>query len=128
MTKTVAGGISMRLLARFLVLFACVATVPAIAGTLEDADAAAARSDYTGAMKLLRPLAERGLAGAQLKLGELYASGLAGPQDFPAAASWYRKAADQGNVTAQYDLGVLYTFGYGVPKSEEAASALYRTA
>src|SRR5262245_45160447 len=122
---TVVGGNSMRLLAKFLVLLACVAAVPGVAGPLEDADAAAAKGDYVGAIELLRPLAERGLARAQLKLGELYASGLFGPQDFPTAASWYRKAADQGNATAQYDLGVLYWYGSGVAKNEAEATSLY---
>ena len=56
-------------------------TGAAIAGPLDDAIAALQRGDYTMAMRLIRPLAEQGNAGAQTDLGVIYDSGLGVPQD-----------------------------------------------
>jgi uncharacterized protein len=46
-----------------------------------DAERALDACDYAKAAKLLRPLAEQGLAQAQLNLGLLYAHGNGVPQD-----------------------------------------------
>jgi uncharacterized protein len=47
-------------------------------------------------LRLLRPLAEQGVAPAQHDLGVMYANGQGVPQDYATAVSWYRKAAEQG--------------------------------
>jgi len=88
----------------------------AIAGPLEDADAAYKRGDFAEALRLLRPLAEQGDATAQDNLGLLYAQGKGVPQDYAEAVKWYRLAAEQGNASAQHNLGVMYSHGQGVPQ------------
>jgi TPR repeat protein len=89
-------------------------TGAAIAGPLDDAIAALQRGDYTMAMRLIRPLAEQGNAGAQTDLGVIYDSGLGVPQDYAQAVVWYHKAADQGDAGAQFNLGFMYAQGHGV--------------
>ena len=83
----------MRLLKLLLLLCVCAAG-PAAAGPFEDA-VAASQGDYATAMRLWRPLADQGDAGAQLNLGLMYDNGRGVPQDYAAAVKWYRKAADR---------------------------------
>jgi uncharacterized protein len=80
----------------------------ASAGPSEDAGAAYNKGDYATALRLVRPLAERGHATAQNNLGFMYDKGQGVPQDYAAAMGWYRKAAEQGDANAQYNLGSLY--------------------
>src|SRR5208337_3875641 len=87
------------------------------AGQLEDGEAAYFKHDYAKAVRLLRPLADKGNAPAQNRLASIYFWGGHGvPQDAAQGAHWYRKAADQGNALAQAHLGLMYVHGYGVPK------------
>jgi hypothetical protein len=117
-TKTfVAGG----LLA--LALFG-----PAMAGPLEDGEAALNRSDYAAAVKIFRPLADAGNASAQGKLGKLYADGQGAPQDYAQAVGWYRKAAEQGDYVGQISLGTMYEFGHGAPQDYVRAHMWYNLA
>jgi TPR repeat protein len=91
----------------------------ATAGNNEDfaaAGAAYVRGDYETALKLMRPLAEAGIVGAQFNLGLMYASGHGVPQDLAEAVKWWRKAADVGNAKAQLSLGLAYGAGRGVPQ------------
>ena len=83
---------------------------------LKRAVAAFERRDYYTALQELRPLAERGNAQAQLKLGFLYHRGWGffrdrHEPDFAKAEKWYRKAAQQGLAEAQFTLGVMLTQG-----------------
>ena len=48
----------------------------ASAGPFEDGLAAANRGEYATALKLLRPLADQGFAGAQYNIGVMYSEGL----------------------------------------------------
>ncbi len=96
----------------------------AIAGELEDGIAAALRGDSAIAYQLLRPLADRGIAKAQLYLAGLYY----GAQHYADAARWYRKAADQGDAEAQNNLGIMYQEGQGVPQDYAEALRLFRNA
>jgi len=50
-------------------------TESAVADQLGDGLAAWQRGDYTIALRLLKPLAEQGVASAQFSLGRMYASG-----------------------------------------------------
>jgi uncharacterized protein len=61
------------------------------AGALEDGVAAYEKGDYTTALRLLRPIADQGDAGAQYNLGLMYANGQGVPQDYAAAANWCAK-------------------------------------
>jgi len=88
----------------------------AIAGPLEDGEAAYQRGDYATALTLLRPLAEQGNDAAQYDLGYMYASGQGVPKDFAEAAKWERLAAQQGERDAQNILGAMYSTGHGVPQ------------
>jgi uncharacterized protein len=84
----------------------------AVAGPLEDGVAAVKRPDYATALRLFRPLADKGDDVAQFDLGVLYNKGWGVPRDYVQAAKWYRLAAAQGNADAQYNLGILYDDGH----------------
>ena len=117
----------MRRLTLLLILFVWAAG-PAMAGPFEDAMAASTRGDYATAIMLLRPLADRGIAAAQFRLGVMYDNGWGVPQDRVEAVDWYRKAAEQGNAVAQHYLGVMYDNGEGVPQDHVQAVDWYRKA
>jgi TPR repeat protein len=74
---------------------------PALAGPLEDGEAALKAKDYATALKLLTPLANKGEPTAQLDLGEMYRLGHGVPEDAHAASAWTNKAAEQGSAEAQ---------------------------
>ena len=81
---------------------------PAWADDLEDANIAHKRGDFATALRLLRPLAEKGNAGAQFNLGVSYFKGEGVAQDNKEAEKWFRLAAQQGYPNAQSSLGVMY--------------------
>ncbi len=68
--------------------------------------------DYATALKLWRPLAEKGDRQAQHHMGLMYAQGLGVPRDHAKSTQWFRKAAQ-----AQHTLGLLFTNGEGVPQN-----------
>jgi uncharacterized protein len=93
---------------------------PALAGSDRDFKAGRAAYDLYDnetAIRLWRPLAERGDARAQASLGFMYQNGFGVAQDFASAARWYGIAAEQGQADAQYSLGMLYLTGRGVQQS-----------
>jgi len=98
------------------------------AGPLEDALDAAERSDYATAIRLWRPLADKGEVDAQYNLGVVYDKGQGVTRDYAVAVSWFRKAADQGFAAAQLSLGVMYENGLGVPQDFTTAVSWYRRA
>ena len=55
-----------------VVLAAALTPVAAVSGPFEDARDAYYKNDYTTALRLWRPMAEHGSAGAQLYLGDMY--------------------------------------------------------
>jgi uncharacterized protein len=57
----------------------------AVAGPLEDGEAAYQRGDYATAYRLELPLAQQGNADAQAMLGEMYGNGEGVPQDYAEA-------------------------------------------
>ena len=95
---------------------------------MEDGFAADARGDYATALRLLRPLAEKGDPVAQFNLGGLYADGAGVPQDYAEAVKWYRLAAEQGSAGAQNSLGAMYENGRGVAKDYVQAHKWYNLA
>lgn len=115
------------------VLFSHAATqaappAPALSEILQKVRAALEKNDAEGAVRLLRPEAEKGNAEAANALGEMTAAGR-GTKAVPAeAAKWFQKAADAGNAPAQNNLARLLFLGAeGVPKDEEKARFLLRT-
>ena len=89
---------------------------PAKADLLARADAAYARGDFIGAVKLLTPPALHGNAKAQAFLGFMYENGYGAPQAYTAAADLYIQAAISGNPFGQCMLGLMYDKGHGVPQ------------
>src|ERR1043165_6239996 len=112
----------------FAVLLVVGCATGAVAGPAEDAYSTYERGDYALAARLLRPLAEQGLAEAQVRLGFMYGQGQGVPQDYQEAAKWTRRAAEQGLADAQFDLGVMYGQGQGVPQDHQEAAKWYRKA
>src|SRR5512138_370554 len=97
----------------FAVLVVLAYATVAAAASVEEAEFAYDRGDYTQAARLFRPLAEQGIASAQFNLGMMYAKGQGVPQDYQAALKWYRRAAEQGHASAQNNLGLMYERGRG---------------
>ena len=94
----------------------------AVAGPFEDAQAAEKRDNYETAIPIYRSLADKGHAGAQMRLGRLYEVGLGVKPDWLEAARWYGKAADTGDadgVRALSQLGRSWVFRH--PGASDAA-------
>jgi TPR repeat protein len=116
------------ILALFLIVTAIQPALitPVRAGPLEDGLAAYKKGDFDTAVRLLRPLAEKGDAQAEEKLGRMYQRGKGVPKNFERAVEWYRKAAEKGDAAAQGRLGFLYRVGAGVPRDLKLAMQWYR--
>jgi hypothetical protein len=80
----------------------------------------------------LLPAAEWGNVKAQVRLGEIYDSGLGVPRNAALAVKWYEKAAAQGDMWAQHSLGQIYHNGRwhseGLEKDYTKALKWYRLA
>ncbi len=76
----------------------------------------------------LRSNAEKGSAGAQYSLGQMYFYGEGVPKNYAQAERWYYEAAEQGHAKAQYDVGYMYNLGLGVSQNYEEAARWYRKA
>lgn len=95
---------------------------PAAAANGADAAAAYEAGDYREALRLFRPLAERGNAEAQYYLGLMYEKGNGVSKDQERMRTWYTRAAEGGHARAQYKLAVGYAYGLaGLPRSDEDA-------
>ena len=114
--------------ATFAALLLVAAAGTAYAGPLEDALAASKKSDYATALRLFRPLAEKGNVVAQSALGFMYETSEGVPQDYAEAAKWYRLAAAQGDAFAQTRFGYMHEIGVGVARDFAAAAKLFRAA
>jgi hypothetical protein len=106
------------------------ASLPSVvaAGSLEEAEFAYERGEYTQAARLFSPLAEQGVASAQFYLGVMHEKGRGVRQDYPTALTWFRKAAAQGYVGPQSNLGLMYERGRGVRKDLVRAFMWYQLA
>jgi localization factor PodJL len=62
--------------------------------------AAYGRGEYAAAARALRPMAERGVAAAQVNLAELYRRGRGVEKDLVQAHMWLSLAARQGETEA----------------------------
>jgi TPR repeat protein len=97
-----------------------------LAGPLEEATKAYEDKDWETALRLLKPLAEKGEPSAQYYLSLMYGNGRGVPRDDSEAEKWYRKAAEQGHVEAQ--LRVAFQYQYGSSKDYAGAAKWYRKA
>jgi cell division septation protein DedD len=83
------------------------ATAPLPAQSVKAGIDAWQRSDYSGAVAIWRPLAEKGDADAEFNLGQAYRLGRGVPTNLSAAKTWFERAANQGHVDAETTLGLL---------------------
>jgi len=102
-------------------LFLVAIAGAAVAGPFEDAVTAYDNGDYATAIRLLRPLADQGLAEAQHDLAIMYFEGQGVSRDYAEAMKWFRLAAAQGNAQAQYNVGLMYARGQGVAPDCQSA-------
>jgi uncharacterized protein len=64
-------------------------------------------ADYSKAVSIWRPLAEKGDADAAFNLGQAYRLGRGVPTNLAAAQTWFGRAAATGHVDAQTTLGLM---------------------
>jgi TPR repeat protein len=108
-----------------------LAAAVGFARPIQNADAANAAyqiGDYATALRLLRPLADRGDVRAQSTLGLMYHHGRGVQKDNLEAIRWFRPAAEQGDAQAQLHLGIMYAEGQGMPQDYAEAAKWYRLA
>lgn len=86
------------------------------------------KGKYKTALRLARPLAEKGDARAEALMGLLYANGRGVLRDDHEAMKWFRSAADQGDAVAQLQIGIMYYDGRGVPQDYSEAARWYQLA
>jgi localization factor PodJL len=85
--------------------------------------------DLQVAARFFEKAAEKGLAAAQYRTGNLYEKGLGVARDVEAAKAWYRKAAENGNTRAMHNLAVLLAEGAaGKPDYQSAIGWFERAA
>ena len=121
----------MRHLARSLVaatLLVVTLDARAADGALQEGLDAYHQHDYARAESLWRPLADKGDAEAQYRLGTLYAEGRGVERNDSTAMTWFLRSAEQGNAMAQYNAGASYASGIGVAKSDDDAARWFRRA
>ena len=64
-------------------------------------------ADYSQAVAIWRPLAEKGDADAAFNLGQAYRLGRGVPINLAAAQTWFERAAAKGHTDAQTTLGLM---------------------
>jgi TPR repeat protein len=94
---------------RYLIAAALVLAAPAplSAQSVKSGIEAWQRADYSGAVAMWRPLAEKGDADAEFNLGQAYRLGRGVTTNLAAAQTWFERAAKQGHLDAQTTLGLL---------------------
>ncbi len=113
--------------ALFALVTAVFSVTTALAGPIEDADAAYKRGDYATALRLYSLEARNDTHIAKI-VGDMYLEGRGVSPDVANAVKWYRRAAEQGDAEAQRALGVIYYEGKGVTQSFTEAVKWYRSA
>src|SRR4051794_25807204 len=109
-------GNAMRILigcTRLLLLVVGAASSGSSLAGVEEGVAALLKADYATALKEFQPLAERGDAEAQYRLGRMYEFGRGVLANMALAMSWLNKSAAQGNASAETELGAIYASGFG---------------
>lgn len=97
----------------------------AVSADLGDGLAAYQKRDFVTAAEVFAPLAQRGQAEAQYRLGDLFYHGLGVPQSYETAIDWWIKAADQAHAEARFALAAMYGGGLGVSRDDDKALSLY---
>lgn len=119
-----------QLLKQVLLICFCLfaLTEQVIADSLSDARRAYDEGNYSEAVKLFIPVAQKGDAQAQTHLGRIYYYGQGVPEDYTEALKWLRLAAAQGDAQAQGNLGMMHYNGQGTPQDYQEALKWYRLA
>ena len=78
------------------------------------AEEARDREDYAATWVIMMPLAEKGFALAQLRVGQMYYDGDGVPQNTPEALKWLKRSARQGDLRAMGYLAFIYRVGVGL--------------
>ena len=99
-----------------------------LAADIEKGFTAFSKRDYAAALQEWKPLAEQGIAYAQVLVGVMHEKGFGVPQDYELAVKWWRLAAKQGEKRAWYNLGYMYDKGYGVEEDPAEAVKWWRLA
>jgi hypothetical protein len=87
---------------RLLIAVLVVVSGPVLAGTFEGGVNAYVRKDYATALRMWRPLATKGDAKAQSRLGAMYAKGLGVPKNDQQALVWCWVPCDHVPVRRKY--------------------------
>lgn len=104
-----------------LLLVALIALPCAAHAGLNEGLAAYDRAEYATALRELTPLAHKGSASAQYRLGKIFNLGQGVPPNKKEAAKWFYLAAKQGLAQAQGALGYLCLVGEGVSQNSDLA-------
>ena len=83
------------------------------------------KGDFETAFAVWEPLAQKGNANAQFKLGGMFAKGKGVIKNIETAFVWYSKAAFNGHKRAAYNKAFMLTKGMGTPKDEKEAFNIY---
>jgi uncharacterized protein len=95
----------------FAVLLSSLPLLVGAQETVDDASRAVQRGQNEEAVRILKPLAEKGNPQAQLQLGMAYYNGRGVKENEKLAVELLTKSANQGNVEAMLQLGNAFTFG-----------------
>lgn len=88
-------------------MLAAAASTPLAAQSVKSGIEAWQKSDYSGAVAIWKPLADRGDPDAAFNLGQAYRLGRGVQRDYAAAQGWFEIAARKGHVDAQATLGLM---------------------
>jgi TPR repeat protein len=86
---------------------AAAATAPLSAQSVGAGIEAWQKADYSAAVAIWRPLADKGDADAAFNLGQAYRYGRGVPLDLASAQGWFERAARKGHVAAEATLGLM---------------------
>ena len=122
-------AIAMRALrATALVLCAAMLVGATTAERLAEAELAVRSREPARAVAIWKPLAERGNAEAQYRLGVALRTGAGIDVDYERAAHWLERASKAGHVDATFALAAMVQKGRGVKADRSRALALYEQA
>jgi len=79
------------------------------------------QKDYKAAYGKWLPIAKKGNAKAEYRIGYMYLNGLYVKKDPVEARKWFERAAGRGDADAQNDLGTLYLNGQGIQQNLDTA-------
>ena len=95
-----------------------LASLPALAGPLEDGMSAYEAGDSVKAASLFRKAADEGDTRAYLNLGVFYEQGMGVAKSDTEAFYWTLKAAQAGDMNGQFNISNMYAKGQGTTKSD----------